>query len=293
METKKTKKYLTLLLKLLLTGLAFYIVGRKIDVAETWQLMKRAHPGWLLLAVVMFNVSKTISALRLNRLFTVLELYISDKINLKLYYIGMFYNLFLPGGIGGDGYKIYYLNRHFDKPVKQLFRAVLLDRISGMTALLFLALLFAGINDSLLLEPWLKMSIWGAAIIGYPAFYLFNRILFKRFTIRFFNTNLFSLGVQGSQVICAYFLLQALAINDHQLEYLLFFLVSSVITIIPFTPGGAGARELVFVLAADYSSVQEETAVAFTLLFFIITSVSSLFGAFLSMKRHEPAPSAT
>jgi len=32
----------------------------------------------------------------------------------------MFYNLFLPGGIGGDGYKIYLLNKLSNKSIKSL-----------------------------------------------------------------------------------------------------------------------------------------------------------------------------
>ena len=42
--------------------------------------------------------------------------FISEKESLKLYYKGMFYNIMLPGGIGGDGYKGYYLHNTLHVP---------------------------------------------------------------------------------------------------------------------------------------------------------------------------------
>lgn len=63
----------------------------------------------------MFNISKIISSIRLNRYFKDINLSLSQTYNLKLYYLGMFYNLFLPGGIGGDGYKIYIIKNILNK----------------------------------------------------------------------------------------------------------------------------------------------------------------------------------
>jgi glycosyltransferase 2 family protein len=36
---------------------------------------------------------------------------IPEKHIIQLYLLGIYYNLFLPGGIGGDGYKIYLLKQ--------------------------------------------------------------------------------------------------------------------------------------------------------------------------------------
>ena len=139
----RLKKLLTTTLKLVLTGVALWIVFRKIDPAETWATFKSASPFWLLAAFALFNFSKILSALRLNIFFRDTGLQLPELYNLKVYYIGMFYNLFLPGGIGGDGYKVYLLNKHYNHPVKPLIQASLMDRFSGLIALLFLAICFA------------------------------------------------------------------------------------------------------------------------------------------------------
>jgi uncharacterized membrane protein YbhN (UPF0104 family) len=66
------------------------------------------------------------------------------------------------------------------------------------------------------------------------------------------------------------------------MEYQLVFLLSSVVAVLPLTIGGVGARELVFILSHEYMSIDKNAAVAFSLLFFIITALCSLIGVFLS-----------
>ena len=135
MEKNKRTNLWKFLLKCLLSGVALYIVFRNIDRQQFVHVIFRADPRWLFAAVVLYNLSKIVSAFRLNYYFRDMRLRLSEKDNLLLYYIGMFYNLFLPGGIGGDGYKVYVLNRDLDTPLKPAIQAILFDRLSGMIAL--------------------------------------------------------------------------------------------------------------------------------------------------------------
>jgi hypothetical protein len=111
------KNQLKTILKLILTGLALYLVFRKIDTAQLFEILKTIQWIWLVPAVILFVLSKVATAVRLNQYFKNISLQLSEWKNWKLYLIGMFYNLFLPGGIGGDGYKVYLLNKHFKLPV--------------------------------------------------------------------------------------------------------------------------------------------------------------------------------
>jgi len=97
------KKRLKFFLKIFLTGLALYLVFNKIDTKTTWKVIQSSNPGWLFLAWVLFVISKFFSAIRLNIYFKDIGLQLPEMKNVKLYAIGMFYNLFIPGGIGGDG----------------------------------------------------------------------------------------------------------------------------------------------------------------------------------------------
>jgi uncharacterized membrane protein YbhN (UPF0104 family) len=196
----------------------------------------------------------------------------------------MFYNLFLPGGIGGDGYKVYTLQKNFKIPVKSLIGAILLDRISGMIALIFLALLLLLFIDLSNTGISLTTPLIVALILIYPGFYLFIKLFFRKFILYFNLSSLRSMGVQISQLCSALFILWSLNIHSLYLEYQVLFLLSSIVAVLPFTIGGIGARELVFVFGANYLMIDINTAVAFSLLFFILTAISSFTGTFLETK---------
>jgi hypothetical protein len=53
--------------------------------------------------------------------------------------IGMFYNLFLPGGTGGDLVKIFYAVREAPKSKSAVFLSVVVDRLAGMFALILVS----------------------------------------------------------------------------------------------------------------------------------------------------------
>src|SRR5690606_18716449 len=99
---------------------------------------------WLFVpALLFFALSQLISSFRLLNFFKNIELPISVKHNIILYVQGMFYNIFLPGGIGGDGYKILTLRNQYNTASKQIFSAVFFDRLSGLWALGFLIVLLS------------------------------------------------------------------------------------------------------------------------------------------------------
>ncbi|SNS38841.1 hypothetical protein SAMN06295967_108159 [Belliella buryatensis] len=280
------KKTLKLLLKLTLTGLAVFLVFRKIDTNELGLILKSASPIWLFFAFLLFVLSKVFTALRLNLYFRDIGVVLSEKKNIILYGIGMFYNLFLPGGIGGDGYKVYLLNKYFHTPVKSLIQASLLDRLGGLIAILlilFSLLLFVDIDLTLIATlPIVTVSIV-LLIAIYPVFYLINKLVFSKFLKSFIGANLYSIAGQLTQMIAAYFIMIALGIDDRILEYQFVFLLSSIVAVLPLTIGGVGARELVFIYSHEYIGIDKNAAVAFSLIFFLISAMTSLIGAFLKI----------
>jgi len=284
LEKISKKNVLKFLFKISVSALAIYVVLQKIDLDQTKNIILHAGIGWMLLALLVFNVSKIISSIRLNKFFESIGLVLPWLYNLKLYYVGMFYNLFLPGGIGGDGYKVYLLNKSHKTNIKHLISATLLDRISGLMALVFLAFLLALFVDLSFMGSWITWTLIGLLIVAYPVYFLAFRLVFKRFIKAFSISTLYSLGVQLAQLLCAFLILKALLVSDLYIEYLTLFLLSSVVAVLPFTIGGIGARELVFIFGADYLFIDKNTAVAFSILFFVITAISSFSGIFFETK---------
>ena len=179
---KSYKKQFQTFLKLLLTALALYLVFRKIDTNQLLEIAKSIQWIWLIPALILFLLSKVATAIRLNKYFHNIGLWLPEKLNFRLYLLGMFYNLFLPGGIGGDGYKVYLLHKHFKTPVKKLVQAALLDRLGGLVAIVFLLLglfVVVEINISFLETSVWKRLMFAGLILTLPAFWLLQKLFFK------------------------------------------------------------------------------------------------------------------
>lgn len=278
--------YLKTTLKIALSVLSLWLVFRKIEPERVWAVVSRADVGWLTLATALFVFSKVASAERLRFLLAAIGLELRRLPNLKLYWLGMYYNLFLPGGIGGDGYKVYLLNRLAGTSVKSLVAATLVDRLVGLLPLAYATVIFAVLVPEM--SEWIGFLpnwLWLAAI---PVFHVAARVVLKRLMPPFFPVFERSVGlsvlVQGFQMLQILALLRAVETSGSPEAYLLVFLISSVVATIPFTIGGAGARELTFLLGAQLLNLPADTAVSISLLFYIITALVSLTGLVYSFQ---------
>jgi uncharacterized membrane protein YbhN (UPF0104 family) len=272
----KIPAWLKFLLKVAVSGGCLYYVGQKIDWMQTIGLLRQSHVGWLMGAFVLFVASKWVSAIRLQYYFRNIQLQLEHGANLRLYWLGMFYNLFLPGGIGGDAYKVILLHKEFaDVPIKKITAAVLLDRISGLAGLGILVALFGGYI--------FRDTGWGWAAVSaiLPAVWLFYVLVkkwFPSFVGSFFSTLWLGLAVQMLQVLCVWAIMQSIGIQHFFAAFQFLFLLSSVVAIFPFTIGGLGAREIVFLWGSQFFGLQQSEAVFISLLFYLITVLASLAG---------------
>ena len=284
------KKLLKPLLQFFVTALALYLVLKKTDVAKLAGIIRGANLWYLLLALLFFNISKIFNAIRLNRFFKAIGIDLSPMYNLKLYYLGMFYNLFLPGGIGGDGYKIFVLQKNHDLKMINVFHAVLWDRICGIFALAFLSILLLLPSSFALKFPHLTPYSWVLLGAVYPCAFLLNKLLYKQFIGVFTITAIESMLVQVTQVISVYFILKAMSHNANIIDYLAIFLISTIATIIPITIGGAGAREITFLYLLGAIQLETSTGVALSLIFFVISALSSLAGILTRISHEKKVP---
>lgn len=284
---------LKLVLKLLLTLLAIVIVLHKIDLNETWQIVKSIAPVYLVVAATLYNFSQLVSAFRLNLFFQMEKIQLTALENIKLYYQGMFYNLFLLGGIGGDGYKMLTLHQKLNASLKRTFRALLADRVNGALALMVMAVIFFAVAFAGIPIAW-RVIIVLVGLLVIPTSWLVIYLFFNTLRKKWFTCIFYSFVLQGAQLLAAISLFTGFGIPSSLfLDHSTVFLISSLVAALPITIGGIGARELAFVWAAEYTSIQTEKAIAFTVMFFLINALSSLPGAFIKtsiQQRVQPQP---
>jgi len=284
-ETKKPKTFkgklwniTKLLLKIGATGLLLYYVLHKIDLGRVKELVSQSNPWWMVAAIITYFISVMISAFRLMSFFKSIGLHIGWKFNLRLYMLGIFYNLCLPGGIGGDGYKIYLLNKRYKQPAKKVFWAILFDRLSGFWAIGFITVVL------IIFLPQLKIPIvlaWSVFLAATALYYFIAHKFFNDYVKFFWEAHAKAVAVQSFQVLTIILVMIGLNHEGKFAPYLSAFLASSMAAVVPFSIGGLGFREFIFkYVVTDIFHSDGELAVVLSLSFYVISAIVALLGVY-------------
>ena len=123
--------------KLIFSGLALWWALHQVDFNYLHIVFKELPTGICAKAFATMCCSISLNGLRLYCIEKKLKLNESFKMLHQLTWIGMFFNQLLPGGIGGDAYRIYTLARNNNLVLSSA--AILWDRILGILCLWLLS----------------------------------------------------------------------------------------------------------------------------------------------------------
>ncbi|MGZ5537918.1 MAG: lysylphosphatidylglycerol synthase transmembrane domain-containing protein, partial [Chthoniobacterales bacterium] len=131
------KKVLLTSAQILITIALLYFVFR--DPGKRAQMKTALHLAnywWIALGIVAYLIVEIAAAVRWQVLLRVQKIRLTNMRVGGLFFIGMFYNQFMPGGTGGDIIKSYLLLKETSDKKAGALLAVLFDRIIGLTALI-------------------------------------------------------------------------------------------------------------------------------------------------------------
>ncbi|WP_437920765.1 lysylphosphatidylglycerol synthase transmembrane domain-containing protein [Sphingobacterium sp. LRF_L2] len=293
----KKNKYWSItknIFKVAITFGALYWVCKNISFKELQEALSEANPFFLLLALVSYAVSQIIASSRLNSFLKVIGLNLTERYNLRLYQLGLLYNFFLPGGIGGDGYKIYFLKKNHPIKGRKILSAVFFDRLSGLWALSIITGMLIIFMPRLAIPNSVTLTVLA---IGTASYLYFLRLFFRPFLSRFLFTHMKALAVQGFQTLAAICILYAMNFDGKFSPYLLIFLLSSLVAIVPSILGGVGLREYLMTFGADYFQLDQHLAVLISLIFYSISLLVAASGIYYIFRPQrlgtDRLPSAT
>lgn len=283
MKPKLRKQLITAVKVLISLGL-ISLVFSKLDWAEIRLMLKSANLFYFGAAILLFLISQLVSIFRFNIFIRKIGVRLSFEANSKLYLLGMFYNFFLPGGVGGDAYKAFALSKSHKKSLKKVGQIVFVERFLGIVAIGFI------LSQLILLLNSGYSYYWhlGIALVG-----IIGTAILLKLIIRFLHTYKkriyigfsYSIIIQIAQLICVFCILKSFGIEDNYLIYLLLFLVSSVLSVISFA--GLGIREAVFFYGAQMFHFNADVSASVALSFSLITAVISFMGIiYLFQKIH-------
>jgi len=288
----RTRNILLALVKIAVAGGSLAYVFYRIDMARMLSYFRELHFPELLVMFACVTLTYLTGALRMRYFFKGGGLPLTLQYSVMLYYIGAFFNYVLPGGIGGDGYRIYHLaKRSHIKPLR-LTQLVIADRLSG----LFILALFCLTGMIIIASSryiWFvlgDMHIWVgwvliALMLGGSAFYFFAaRFLLSQKWSATFGGLIYSIGVQGFSTLLFLVILHASGQFQWPLEYTVIFLAAYVAGTLPISIGGLGVRELVCFWGAGWSAhylgipLDSELSIALSLAFYFVSLSACLPG---------------
>jgi len=281
---KRTKDVVKILLKLGFTVLLIYLISQKINLGQVKKVFLNSEPSFIFFALVSYFLSQLAASWRLLQYLHNIGIKVSYSYNLKLYLLGSFYNVFLPGGIGGDGFKIYILRRKFQLPTKKIFLAMFFDRLSGLWAIGLLCVCLVLLIPQIAISKVVPVAALSTGTLIY--FFVLRRF-FPDYAKHFISSHFKACMVQGLQQLSIIFILLSQGFAGKFSPYLFSFLVSSIATIIPVSFGGFGLREYVMTHASGIFNMNQNLAVFVTLTFLILSTIAALPGIWFIYRSKE------
>ena len=287
------KKTALLALKLAVTaGLLAYLFSR-IELGSVVQLVAGASWGWVAAGFVLYLALQGLCAWRWLLLARVLNLDGSWSTFVRYYYVGMFFNLFLPTGVGGDVYRCYYIARSSSDWTRAIV-SVLADRGVGFGTMCVIAAV-ATLTFGAVHLPWWMYWALGAGVAaglvvllvaGLAARGPLSRLrstmplvfeFFKRPGVLVFVAAL-SFLLQSLAIVVNIFNAWALHLDVPVVFFFILIPLIAIATMIPVSLNGLGIREGAFVFFLAQVGVPEAQALALALVWLAVLIASSLIG---------------
>ncbi|MBR4347475.1 MAG: flippase-like domain-containing protein [Fibrobacter sp.] len=325
----KLKSSLVFLAKLLVTLVPAYFVYRNIvsapdwDIGDLYRLFSTKSILPFVLALLCLAASNFTACLQWKLLLERQGVHLSYGHLLKLYYVGLFFNNFMPGNVGGDVKKVYDIRMQGGQDtVGAGLTATFFDRLYG----LFFVTLFALAMGVLFFvhdeaqRSFIWPSIW--IFLGFCAMFaglcsrrigrlctsVMSRFLpqsigerlvhmFERFThFRSFKLwcqiSLLSFVTQSLRIFVHFYCGLAVGVALSISWYFYYIPLVAIVSALPISIGGFGPRELLAQTLFARAGVASLESVVIQLLAYFVSLILSLFGAFVFLLGGKSATKA-
>jgi len=272
---------------------------------------------WVILALFAIVLSHLFGAAQWRTLLITQGITMPYKEILRIYFVGLFFNNFMPGNVGGDFKRIYDIHAESGERLGAGVSATLFDRVFGLFFLNALALavgvLFFVWDPEK--APFLLPSL--AVFGGFCTFFaaLLSRrigrgvekclalVLPERFVNRFISlrdrfyrfrhprlwlqVTLLSAVTQILRVSVHWFCGLAIGVNIAVSWYFYFIPIVAVVSALPISMGGFGPREFLAQSLFARVGVGAMESVLVQFLAYAVSLAASLFGAFNFLFHHK------
>ncbi len=300
--------------KLGLSVIVMAVVCRKVDFAAAWDGVRQVDWRWGVVALAAFFLQVPIGSRRWQLIVNAIARRLSFMDCTRLFYIAGFFNLLLPGAVGGDGFRIWSAHR-LGLRIREAVNSVLLERVMTLFGLFLLVSVMEPVLLTRLPDlhgAWIFpiLTLAGAAGIGaltvidrVPSFVGRLRVLGRVAGIgpdaravflrpKVFTSVLFWTVIGHANLAFVVWLLSlGLKLDLSLLDCLVLVPPVILLTTLPISIAGWGVREGAMVYFLSLVGVPNSSALALSVLFGLINTLASLPAAaiwLLSPERARP-----
>jgi uncharacterized membrane protein YbhN (UPF0104 family) len=310
-EPRSSASSWKLALKLIVSaGLLLYL-SRRVHFREIGGLLARADAVLLVFALALYLAGQALSAIKWRRLALAVGFQGSSSRFVAYYFIGMFFNAFGFGTVGGDVVRALYLAGSGGRRALAL-NTVVADRVSGLLTLLAIALgalllfhhyelpaaIYWGVVglSSALLAGWRLLPRLLPMVLR-PEARL--RRLVERDLAPYWNDarllasiGALSLAFHFSQIGVLLLLTHALDIGVPWSYCLVFGPLVNIMAAVPVSLNGLGVREGGYVYFLAHVGVSRNSAIAFALAWFGVVMLAGAVGGLVYLLHRQPVAAA-
>jgi uncharacterized protein (TIRG00374 family) len=148
------KIYVTALRSVIGIILAVFLIYRIIEstgdgIRET---LYQADHGLIMIVLILQGLVAGIASFRWNLLLKVQGIFLNGWKIIRLTFIGIFFNLGLPGAVSGDFFKMYLLTQNTRGKKDEAILTIVMDRVMGLIGLFIVAFLAIILSVPLILK---------------------------------------------------------------------------------------------------------------------------------------------
>ena len=136
-RVRKTK-YISYLLRFIVAGGALYLAFRGENFREVVDVLLGLNLWIFVGAMGIYVVGQLIFVARWSLLLKAQSIKIGFWLAFRLHLLGLFYNNCLPGSVGGDLPRAWYITKHTEKKLEAAM-SVFVDRVIGLIGMLIMA----------------------------------------------------------------------------------------------------------------------------------------------------------
>lgn len=292
--------------KLAVTAALIWIVFSQLDGQAFVAHWRRLNPGTVVLFLALVALQVTlIAGMRLKLLLQCLGVEQPLARTAQIELCGFFFEQVALGFVGGDAMRLWLLSRT-GVSLRNAFKALLVDRVLGFSALFFLvALGLPGLVELIpnLQERVSKVFVWAAIALAAGAALLAALLLperYRKHPVFAELRELTAISLRDAHVRYRFLVAFAFATLTHLLNILIIFFIAGnlglpirldqwffivpaalLFSMIPVSVGGWGLREGIFVLALGALGIAPEEATMVSVLFGLGVLVATLPGGFV------------